>query len=109
MAMIVSGSGSTLNGEGSEVVEVTMAADHATGAEPRDHCSWHNYSIYQIGFTLLSTFYVEDINLCIFHSYACDIPKRYYVPMDKYSGYLSLDNGQKLDKTNLKLLTQLCL
>ena len=37
ISMIVSGSGSTLNGEVSEVVEVTVAADPATGAKPRDH------------------------------------------------------------------------
>ena len=37
MAMIILGSGSTLNGEGSDVVEVTVAADCATGAGPRDH------------------------------------------------------------------------
>ena len=48
MAMIVSGSGSTLIGQCSEVLEVTVAADRATGAEPQDQTVYTNFVVLRL-------------------------------------------------------------
>ena len=48
MAIIVSGSGSTLIGQCSEGLEVTVAADRVTGTEPQDQTGYTNFFVLRL-------------------------------------------------------------